>query len=121
MRTWIGALALAAAVAPGCKGKKQAAPARRDAGGDDAAAQMSREERPPETVLVTELAIQRVDPDDPVAVDDNLLARELGMMLAASEPFAATPDDVPAGRRAAQARVVATINHDIVSGAAGRA
>lgn len=109
-------LLLAVAAAAACKGKKQAA--RRDVG-DDAAVEMSRDDHPPETVLVTELAIQRVDPAQPVAVDDNLLARELGMMLAESEPFAATPDDVPAGRRAAQARVVATVNYDLAEGAGG--
>jgi hypothetical protein len=60
-----------------------------------------------------------VDPASPVQVDDNLLARELGMMLAESEPFATSAEDVPPGRRAAPARVVATINYDVVDGGAG--
>ncbi|HUS68098.1 MAG TPA: HEAT repeat domain-containing protein [Kofleriaceae bacterium] len=99
-----------------CKGK-QHAPTHRDA--DDAAVEMSRDEHPLETVLVTELAIQRVDPAQPVEIDDNALARELGMMLAESEPFAAAAEDVPPGRRAVSARVVATVNYDLATGSAG--
>lgn len=116
LANWLGAALLLVAV--GCKGKKSAASheATRDAG--DAGAMSPA--RPAETVLVSELAIQRVDPTSPVDIDDNLLARELGMMLAESEPFAAAAEDVPAGRLAVPARVVATINYDVVDGGPAR-
>jgi hypothetical protein len=112
---WIGAALAIGAI--GCKGRKGGAHHEAHDGravGD--AAPMSTDAQRPETVLVSELAIQRVDPAHPVPVDDNALARSLGMMLAESEPFAAAAEDVPTGRTAVPARVVATVNYDVVDG-----
>lgn len=96
-----------------------AAPARtRDAAPGDAGAApgggTTRHQK--ETVLLSELAIRRVDPARPVELMEDVLARELGMMLAATDEFAANADDVPAGRVAAPARLVATITYDVVDG-----
>jgi hypothetical protein len=117
VRTYAALLALAAVMAPACKRAEKKAPAGGDAG---AARQEAPAARVPETAVVEEVAVRRVDPERAVAMEDEDIAGAVAMALAGSKAFAARPEEVPAGRTGVPARVSVTVTYDVVESPAGK-
>ena len=103
----------------GCK-KRRATPAGEASARDGGAPDPAPAARP-ETAVVAQVMIRRVDPERPVELDDTALAGALGRQLVDSPAFAASEEEVAPARLAVPARVVATISYDLVTGARGPA
>ncbi|HEU5057088.1 MAG TPA: HEAT repeat domain-containing protein [Kofleriaceae bacterium] len=117
-------LAFSVAVAPGCR--RGGAGRARDGGPGAAGAPAARSDagparRAPETAVIGDLALRRVDPPgNKVEMKDEDLAGALGSVLAGSRAFAASEAEVPAGRTGVPARVAVTITYDFVNVPKGR-
>jgi hypothetical protein len=70
-----------------------------------------------ETALLTQVEIRRVDPDRPLELDDEELARIFGAALTEDQVFAGREEDVPEGRVPVRARAVARVSYDLVGDA----
>lgn len=116
-------LLLSAAAAPGCKRGGAGRP--RDAGPPEGARAVAEDAGPArralETAVIGDIAIRRVDPEShKAAVKDEELAGAIGSALSGSKAFAASPEEVPAGRTGVPARVAVTITYDLVVAPKGR-
>jgi hypothetical protein len=118
-------VAALAVLAPGAACKKKRSPSPGPASSTDGEADPVQRHDPaagPETAVVAEVMIRRVDPERAIELDDTALATSLGQQLVAESAFAGREEDVPAGRAALPARVVATVSYDLVeAGARGPA
>jgi hypothetical protein len=117
-------LAFSVALASGCK-RGGAGKARDGGPGATAPAATPADAGParrvPETAVIGDLAIRRLDPKDLKAeLKDEDLAGAIGSALSASKAFAASDAEVPAGRTGVPAQISVTITYDLVKASRGQ-